>query len=121
VPSTDPDERRAAAQIASNTRLINLDADGRRALTASARAEMHRRDLAAVDPDGTLDDAERERRATFRRRQRMAELARLSAASRRQTVENRKTSRNTPGFEETVAEAVADVIGRMLDGRGDAA
>lgn len=65
----DPQQRSAAASTAARARLARLDADGRRAMTAHARAALRQRDLDAVDHEAhqlgqhPLDDLTREFRA----------------------------------------------------------
>ncbi|MEO3922980.1 hypothetical protein ABGB07_03740 [Micromonosporaceae bacterium B7E4] len=50
---------------------------------ADCRAARHRKDLAAVDPDGILPEAERERLADERHRERLRRAAAASVESRR--------------------------------------
>jgi hypothetical protein len=55
----------------------------RTAATAPARAALDARFAAEVDPDGTLDPAERAKRVSMLRRAHFARLARRSAQKRR--------------------------------------
>lgn len=57
--------------------------DDRQAATAPARAAARNRFEKLVDPDGTLTEAERTRRADMARKAFYADMARKSAASRR--------------------------------------
>lgn len=69
------------ARIAADSRWARV-AD-RTEATEPARAAFLDRFRREVDPDGLLDPAERDRRATSARRAHMTRLARKSAAARR--------------------------------------
>lgn len=75
--------RSAAGRKGAATLLLTLDADGRRAQTKAARAEMQRRLEVEVDPDGVLDPVERTRKAGELRKLRLAEMTLRSIQSRR--------------------------------------
>lgn len=85
MPASDPVARREIARIAGQAKVAGTDAHARAAMTAAARAEVHRRDLEAVRAEAGewLDDAEVERRAAQRRRDRMTEMSRRSVEARR--------------------------------------
>lgn len=74
-------ERRLIASRNSNLRWARCD--DRRAATEPARKAARSRFEALVDPEGTLDPAERSRRASYLQRARMQELALASARARR--------------------------------------
>lgn len=80
-----PEQRRLRAQIAANTRLANEDPVE---MTAAARKAALDRFEKQVDPDGTLDPAERARRAEHARRAYFQRLALKSARARA----NKKTA-----------------------------
>jgi hypothetical protein len=77
----DPSERRLRAQIAAHQSWANT-ADPR-SRTAPARSAYLDRFGRAVDPDGTLDPAERARRAEHARTAYFKRLALRSAQARR--------------------------------------
>lgn len=105
----DPEQRRAAAVTAARARVDALAPEERRQMTAPARAELRRRDLAAVDDEarrlGTypLDDGTRAFRADVLaavRAKRASDAAR--AAARRDapppaSVESRLNTANHEG------------------------
>jgi hypothetical protein len=80
VPRLTPSERSARARIAAHTRWARTD-------SAEASEAARLRQLAIferqVDPDGTLDPAERTRRAEHARKAHMQRLAFQSAKARR--------------------------------------
>ncbi|HEX4061250.1 MAG TPA: hypothetical protein VHY58_09550 [Streptosporangiaceae bacterium] len=78
------------ASIAASERWAHT-AD-RAAATAPARAGLDARFEAEVDPDGTLDPAERARRVTAKRRAHFTRLALKSARSRRQAAAARQAT-----------------------------
>jgi hypothetical protein len=63
-----PAERKMVAEIAINTRLSNMDAKDRHAMTAAAKVAWLQKFMDEVDPNGELDEEERRRRALYRRR-----------------------------------------------------
>lgn len=75
-----PEQRKLRAQIAANTRLAAEDPVE---MTAPARKAFLDRFEKQVDPDGTLDPAERGRRAEHARRAYFQRLALKSAQARR--------------------------------------
>lgn len=81
MPSTDPTERRLAASAAGHTSWKNTS--DRAARTAPARRAALERFEHEVDPDGTLDPAERARRAESARKAYFAQLSLKSAKARR--------------------------------------
>ena len=86
TPKLTPEQRRLRAQIAAHARWANEDptanaARGQAGLTARFERE--------VDPDGTLDPAERARRVESARR---AHFARLALASSRARAKRRTTT-----------------------------
>ena len=72
--------RRLAGSKGGNTRSARYDRDE---LTRAARNGFEDSFLRAVDPDGILDSAERQRRAHAAMRAHMADLALKSVAARR--------------------------------------
>src|SRR5258708_32747206 len=87
MAARDPDVRRLAASIASNTHVAGLDAGGRRAMTEAGRAALLRQLEDQVDPGRQLEDDERERRVRALRRARMSELALRSVKARKARAE----------------------------------
>lgn len=83
MASADPDIASAAARIAALSNLAKSSPQVIAQRMAHARAVQHQKDLQAVDPDGVLDDAERERLAALRRRERLARAGLASARARR--------------------------------------
>jgi len=81
VASHDPVDRSTISTIAALDSWARTD--DRAARTAPARAAALRKYEDQVDPDRTLDPAERARRAEYARRAHMLRLARLSAQARR--------------------------------------
>ena len=77
-------------RIAANERWA--DTDDRAAATAPARRGFDARFEAEVDPDGTLDPAERARRVASKRRAYFGRLALLSAQSRRRAAQERSAA-----------------------------
>jgi len=77
-----PAERKLRAQIAAHTSWANTE--DRRARTAAGTAALLDKFERQVDPDGSLDPAERARRAESARKAHFARLAFLSAQARRQ-------------------------------------
>lgn len=77
----DPGLRSLRARIAAHESWARTE--DRTARTAPARAAQMSRFEKQVDPDGTLDPAERARRAESARRAHFARLAYLSAKARR--------------------------------------
>lgn len=84
MASHDPEIRRAACQTAAYAMLAQTSEEELHDRLAKARAVQWQKDLDAVDPDGKLDLAERERRATFHRRERLARAGLASARARRE-------------------------------------
>lgn len=83
--SATPTERRLAAQIAAHESWAATP--DRTARTAAGRAAFLDRFERQVDPDGTLDPAERARRAEHAKRAHFQRLALRSAQSRRRARE----------------------------------
>jgi len=83
-----PTERKLRAQLAAHTSWANTT--DRSARTAPARAALLERFEREVDPDGTLDPAERAERAESARRAHYARMALASARSRRRRAEARR-------------------------------
>ena len=78
--SLSPEQLRLRAQIAANSRWSNEDPkEG----TKPARAGYERRFELEVDPDGTLPEVERKRRAAAAMRAHMQRLALASSRTRR--------------------------------------
>jgi hypothetical protein len=79
-----------AATVAAHTRWSRTDADARRAATEKARevgrTALLERLAREVDPDGTMDPDERERRVEHARRAHFARLALKSHAARREAL-----------------------------------
>lgn len=71
------------ARAAAYTMLAKTPTDVIKDRLAKARETMRQQDLAAVDPNGELDPEERERRAEYRRRERMARAGLASGRARR--------------------------------------
>ena len=93
---------------ANAARLDGLDADGRRALTASALAAVHQRDLDAVDAEAaargeTLTDEEREYRAGVKRKLRMADIRLKAVHARKAKAEARKAAERDAELAELAA------------------
>ncbi len=78
-----PAERKLRAQLAAHTSWSNT-AD-RTARTAPARQAMRERFERQVDPDGTLDPAERTRRAESARKAHYSAMALRSVQARRRS------------------------------------
>lgn len=76
-----PAERKLRSQLAVHTSWANTS--DRSARTAPARAALLEKFEREVDPDGTLDPAERAQRAESARKAHYARLALLSAQKRR--------------------------------------
>lgn len=76
-----PEQRRLSAQIAANARWSREDGH---ANAARARAGLRAKFEREVDPDGTLDEAERMRRADCAERAHMQRMALKSARARRE-------------------------------------
>lgn len=76
-----PAERKLRAQIAAHTSWANTE--DRSARTAAGTAALLSKFEREVDPDGTLDPAERARRAESARKAHFARLAFKSAQARR--------------------------------------
>jgi hypothetical protein len=91
------------ASIAANERWAKTS--DRSAATAPARAGLDARFEAEVDPDGTLDPAERARRVAAKRRAHFKRLALQSAASRRQAADARRAARDRRDASASAAEA----------------
>jgi hypothetical protein len=80
VPALNSNERVLRARLAAHTKWANTDpVEG----TAAARAAFLDRFELAVDPDGVLPIAERQRRASHARKAYFARLALKSAQARR--------------------------------------
>jgi len=78
--SLSPEQRVLRAQIAANTRWSKEDPkEG----TKAARAAFERRFELEVDPDGTLPEVERRRRAAAAMRAHMQRLALASSRARK--------------------------------------
>src|SRR5687768_1678993 len=75
----DPEEMARRGRIGAYARLARHDP---KSLTENARAAFLTKFEREVDPDGTLPEAERKRRAEYARKAHFARLARLSALSR---------------------------------------
>ena len=80
--STSDTDRALIARIASHASWARTE--DRTARTAPARAGLMEKFRQQVDPDGVLDPGERERRAESARRAFYLDMARKSAAKRRQ-------------------------------------
>jgi hypothetical protein len=76
-----PLERTLRARAAAHASWANTS--DRRARTEAARKAADDRFERQVDPDGTLDPSERQRRSTSARRAHFARMAMLSARARR--------------------------------------
>lgn len=85
-----PSERTLRAKIAAHQSWANTADPAAR--TAPGRAAMMAKFERQVDPDGTMDPAERERRAASARKAYFADLARKSVQVRRERAANRKAS-----------------------------
>jgi len=81
--SLSPEQLRLRAQIAANSRWSREDP---REGTKPARAAFERRFELEVDPDGTLPEVERKRRAAAALRAHMQRLALASSRARRKGV-----------------------------------
>lgn len=81
VPAQTPDDRSLVARIAAHESWARTGDRARR--TAPARAAFLKRFEAEVDPDGTLDPAERATRAEHAYKAHMARIALKSAQARR--------------------------------------
>ncbi|MEH0829579.1 hypothetical protein, partial [Micromonospora sp. CPCC 205714] len=81
MSAADPGERVLVARLAASERWAREP--DRAAATAPARAAFADRFARQVDPDGTLDPAERARRAASARRAYFTRLALRSAQARR--------------------------------------
>ncbi len=82
-----PAERSLLARASAHTSWAHTK--DRSARTAPARAAMDRRFEREVDPEGTLSEAERKRRAEYARRAYFARLAHASAKARKQRKDHR--------------------------------
>jgi hypothetical protein len=82
VAAADPAVRRLVASENSNKRWSRASKADRRTATEAMRAEKRRRLEQQVDPDGTLDPADRDARVRNLIRAEMARLARLSVQAR---------------------------------------
>jgi hypothetical protein len=83
VSANDPSERRLIASIAALTKHSRID--GRDATRAARYASHVERFERLVDPDGTLDPTERQRRVAAARRAHFKALALKSAQARRKS------------------------------------
>lgn len=83
MASRDADIRNTAAKIAAYAMLAQTSEEELSERLVRARAAQRQKDLDAVDPNGELSTEERERRATFRRRERLARAGLASAKARR--------------------------------------
>ncbi|MEU4675750.1 hypothetical protein [Micromonospora sp. NPDC023737] len=81
MPAHDPTERALLARVAAHTRWAQTP--DRTAATAGARKAFRDRFEREVDPDGTLPEAERLRRAESARSAHYTRLALKSARARR--------------------------------------
>jgi hypothetical protein len=90
VLAVSENEASERARIAASERWAHTS--DRRAATAPARAALNARFEAEVDPDGTLDPAERAQRVRNLRVAYYTRLARLSAASRRKAAQARRAA-----------------------------
>ena len=77
----DPEEMARRGRVGGRVTHARHDS---RALTEPARAAFDRKFLVEVDPDRTLPESERERRAREARRLYFARLGRLSALARKE-------------------------------------
>lgn len=88
LPDGEASSRRGLARTSGTARAAAYkrwdatDTSARTKATQAARDAAAARFLAQVDPDGALDDAERERRAKAARHQHMLRMAQLSAQAR---------------------------------------
>jgi hypothetical protein len=83
------------ASIAANERWAHTS--DRVSATAPARAGLDARFEQEIDPNGTLDPAERAKRVAAKRRAYFKRLALASAASRRQAADARRAARDQQG------------------------
>ena len=97
--SMSPSDRVLRAQLGGYARAAKYDGAD---MTAAARSRFLARFEHEVDPDGTLDPAERSRRAEAARRAWMTSLALKSAAARRKAREA-----------EALANTVDQELGRL--------
>jgi len=83
-PALTPEQRSLRAKVAAHSLHARHDS---REITAPARAaadtNLNRRLLSEVDPDGSLSEAERQRRLEHARKAHFARLALKSARARR--------------------------------------
>jgi len=95
VPTRDPTQNALIAQIAARTRWANEDSkDPNGPLPRARAASPGSREywLRQVDPDGTLDERERARRAANAHRAHMARLTLKSVQVRRARAAARKAA-----------------------------
>lgn len=90
MPASSANERRLIAQIAAEESWAATP--DRAARTEPARRAFRDKFLTLVDPSGSLDVAERTRRAEHLRRAHYARLALASAQARRERARRRSTS-----------------------------
>jgi hypothetical protein len=91
------------ASIAANERWARTS--DRTAATAPARAGLDARFEAEVDPNGTLDPAERAKRIAAKRRAYFKRLALRSAQSRRQAADARRAASEYQSASQSAAQA----------------
>lgn len=87
-----PEELRLHATRAVHTHLANTGPEKLKRQTEAGRAEQLRRYRLQVDPDGTMDPAERDRRVQHLVKARMAELGLRAVAARRARAAARRTA-----------------------------
>jgi hypothetical protein len=92
--SLPPAERTLRARLAAHAMHAKHDA---RQTTAKARAAFLARFEAEVDPDGTLPEEERRRRAEHARSAHFTRVALAAAKARRQRLDQGTASEPTPG------------------------
>lgn len=115
MPAHDPELRRLYAARAAAKRLEGKNAEERRALTAAAVAEWRRLDLEAVDAEAhargeLLTAEEREKRAEYRRRVRMADL-RIMAHQKKQANDRDQRDKAMAAEAVALAELLDDIVG----------
>lgn len=86
MASQDPEIRSAAARVGGYAMVAQTPHQELVDRMANARAVQWQKLLDEVDPNGDLSNEERERRATFRRRERLARAGLASAKARRERV-----------------------------------
>jgi hypothetical protein len=110
-----PGERRLRALAAAHAKWGRLGPEERRAQTASARRARYDRYLRRADPDGVLDEAERERRADHLRRADMARMSMKAAQARRARPDATRKIRQTRAKQVAREAGVAVVVALVPD------